>query len=735
MIKLRKYLKPFLLLLVLAVGLLYVQAQTDLALPDYMSDIVNVGIQQSGVTTNIPNVIAETDMQHISLLATENEKEIIKGGYELVEVTESHKQDYSSLQLGESIYILKNISDEELANLENTMGPVFIMIMNIQSQINSGEDFSMNGMTFPKGTDIFKILDKQTPEQLETIVNGISKSIGNISSELLNQMGIKAVKDYYNTLGFDESKIQSAYILKIGGWMIFITIIGAISSILVGLISSKIAAGVAKNMRKDVFSKVMSFTSSEFDQFSTASLITRSTNDITQIQSLLVMMIRMMFYAPILGFGGVMRALDKSNSMSWIIAVAVIVLLGFILVIFAIAMPRFKKIQKMVDKINLITREHLSGMMVIRAFNTQKFEEKRFDNANMELTDMNLFINRIMALLFPAMMLIMNGVTVLIIWVGAHQIAESAMQVGDMMAFMQYAMQIIMSFLMLSMMFIMIPRASVSASRIAEVLDTEITILDVENPKKMKTSMKGVIQFENVYFRYPGAEEDVLKDITFEAKAGQMTAIIGATGSGKTTLVNLITRFYDTTRGIVYIGGEPIKEIEQRELREHIGYVPQKALLMSGTIESNLKFGRPHAAENEIEEAIDIAQARVLIDDSEEGIQRVISQGGQNLSGGQKQRLSIARALVKDPDIYIFDDSFSALDFKTDSNLRKALKETTADKTVLIVAQRISTIKNANQIIVLEDGEMVGKGTHSELMETCDAYIEIASSQFSKEEL
>jgi ATP-binding cassette subfamily B protein len=516
--------------------------------------------------------------------------------------------------------------------------------------------------------------------------------------------------------------------------MLLIALLSAACTVVVGLLAARVAAGLSRNLRKGLFTKVESFSNTEFDKFSTASLITRTTNDITQVQMLVIIMIRMVIYAPIMGAGGVIKALNKSSSMTWIIALAVVVLLGLILTVFVVAMPKFKIIQKLVDRLNLVTRENLTGMMVIRAFNTQSFEEKRFDIANRDLTDTNLFVNRVMVFMMPAMMLIMNGVTLLIVWVGAHQIAESAMQVGDMMAFMQYAMQILFSFLMLSMMFIMIPRASVSAQRIAEVLETEISIRDPKEPKHFD-KVEGIIEFKNVTFRYPEAEGDAISNVSFKALPNQTTAFIGSTGSGKTTLINLIPRFYDVTAGQVLIDGIDVKEVTQHDLRERIGYIPQKGSLFSGTIESNLKYANESATIDDLNKAAEIAQALEFINEKPEGITAEISQGGTNVSGGQKQRLSIARALVKKPKIYIFDDSFSALDFKTDAALRKALKSQTEESTVLIVAQRISTIMNAEQIIVLEDGNVVGMGTHKELMKNCETYQEIALSQLSKEEL
>jgi ATP-binding cassette subfamily B protein len=525
------------------------------------------------------------------------------------------------------------------------------------------------------------------------------------------------------------------FILKTGATMIFITLIGTTASITVGFMASMTAAGVARDLRRDVFKRVAAFTNAEFDQFSTASLITRTTNDITQIQTVLAMMIRLIFYAPILGFGGIIKAVSSSASMSWIIGIAVICLLGIIAILFSIVLPKFKLIQKLVDRLNLVTRENIDGMLVIRAFNTQKFELNRFDKANEDLTQTNLFVNRVMALLMPVMMLVMNLVSVTIVWIGAKHVSSFQMNIGDMMAYMQYAMQIIMAFLMMSMMFILVPRAAVSADRVAEVIETLPSIVDDPDPDHFDDAFKPVVEFKDVCFHYPGSSEDVLHQLNFTAQAGQTTAIIGSTGSGKSTLVNLIMRFYDTTDGSIYVGGKNIKRLQRHTLRDKIGYVPQKSILFSGTIASNLKYGDQAAPVETVETASRIAQATEFIETKEEKYDAVIAQGGTNVSGGQKQRLSIARALVKNAPIYIFDDSFSALDVKTDQKLRTALKKETGDSTIILVAQRVSTIMHAEQILVLDNGHLVGKGTHETLLKTCEVYREIARSQLSEEEL
>jgi len=698
MTKLISFLKPFWMVIVLVIGLLYGQAMADLALPDYMSDIVDVGIQQSGYTEPRLDIIKASDFQGLLMFADDSQKEQLESAYTYVEdsvAIEAAKTEYSNLD--GPFYQLTETDETKLEALDLTVSKLLLTVASQMQQLD---------------------VDPST-----------------MTDATILQAGVSAVKSYDEQLGVDVDTIQRNYILKTGGLMLLISLLSAAASITVGLLAARVAAGVGRNLRHDLFERVQSFTSREMNRFSTASLITRSTNDVTQIQTLLVIMIRMLFYAPIMGVGGVIRALDKSQSMSWIIALAVVLLLSVIIVIFSISMPKFKAIQRMVDNLNRIVRENLSGMMVIRAFNTQNFEEGRFDKANHELTSTNLFVNRIMVFLFPVMMLIMNGSTLLIVWVGAHQIEASAMQVGDMIAFMQYALQIIFSFLMLSMMFIMLPRASVSAQRISEVLDCEPSIVDVKEPMALNTSGKGRVEFKNVGFKYAGAEENSLSDISFTAEPGQTTAIIGSTGSGKTTLVNLIPRFYEATEGEIDIDGVPIKVMKQSDLRSVIGYVPQKAVLFSGTIESNLKFGQEKVDQSVIETAVEIAQATEIIEEKPEKYSAHVAQGGGNMSGGQKQRLSIARALVKQPKIYIFDDSFSALDFKTDAALRAALKEKTGESTVILVAQRISTIKNAEQILVLDQGRIVGKGTHTELMESCDTYREIALSQLSAEEL
>lgn len=740
MYKIAKYLKPFIGLILGALVLLFVQAMCDLSLPDYMSDIVNVGIQQGGIEKAVPKAVRESEFNKLTIFMSGTDKDTVNKDYTLVDKNSSdydkYLKDYPNLNK-EPIYVLKDVSSTEIDKISPIIGKAFLSVAGVDKMKGSAKNgvIKLNGQDIPAKTDLFALFSKLPEAQRNKITDDMNKKFTSLGNSMVNQAAANYVKAEYKALGVNTDNIQSSYIKTRGVYMLLVSLVSAFCTIVVGFLASRAAAGLARNLRKNVFTKVESFSNTEFDKFSTASLITRTTNDITQIQMLIVMGIRMVIYAPIMGIGGIMKAYNKSNSMSWIIALSVVILIALIGSVFSVAMPKFKLIQKLVDRLNLVTRENLSGMMVIRAFNTQKFEEDRFDKANADLTDANLFVNRVMVVMFPAMMLIMNGITLLIVWVGAHKIADSSMQVGDMMAFMQYAIQIIFSFLMMAFMFILIPRASVSAQRIAEVLETKISILDPKEPVHFDKKVTGLVEYRNVAFKYPGAEENVLENISFKALPGQTTAFIGATGSGKTTLINLLPRFYDITGGEILIDGIDIRKITQYELREKIGYIPQKGSLFQGTIESNLKYADENASEAEIREAAEIAQAMEFISQKPEGFGTEISQGGANVSGGQKQRLSIARALLKRSQIYIFDDSFSALDYRTDAELRKALKEKTSDSTLLIVAQRISTIMNAEQIIVLDEGRIVGIGTHEELMENCETYREIALSQLSKEEL
>ncbi|WHE07065.1 ABC transporter ATP-binding protein [Thermoanaerobacterium thermosaccharolyticum] len=740
MLKLRKYFKPYIFITIVAILFIFIQAMSDLALPDYMSNIVNQGIQQGGIVNAVPSAVRQSTMDKLTLFMSDDDKKEVLNDYTLIDKNSSdydkYVKQYPTLKK-EPIYVLKNIDKSEVDKINPVMGKAFLAVSAVDKMKSSAKDgfITFNNTKIPANMDLFALFAKLPESERQKIADDMNKKFTSLGDNMVIQAAAAEVKAEYKALGVNTDKIQMNYILTTGLIMLLITILSAACSILVGFLGSRIAAGFSRDIRKSLFTRVESFSNEEFDKFSTASLITRTTNDITQIQMLIVFMIRMIFYAPMIGIGGVIRAVGKSASMSWIIALAVIVLLGLVSTVFSIALPKFKSVQKLVDRLNLVARENLAGMMVIRAFNTQEFEENRFDKANRDITNTMLFINRVMITMFPVMMLIMNGVTLLIVWVGAHDIANSSMQVGDMMAFMQYAIQIIFAFLMMSMMFIMIPRASVSASRIAEVLETEPTVVDPKESKKFDESQKGVVEFRNVSYRYPGAEEDAIKNITFKAEPGKTTAIIGSTGSGKSTLVNLIPRFYDATEGQVLVDGVDVRDVKQHDLREKIGYVPQKISLFKGTVMSNIKFGNENATDEEVKKAAEVAQAAEFIERLPDGYDSEISQDATNISGGQKQRLSIARALVKKPEIYIFDDSFSALDFKTDRALRKALKEYTGNSTVIIVAQRISTIMNADQIIVLDDGKIAGIGTHEELMKNCETYREIAYSQLSKEEL
>jgi ATP-binding cassette subfamily B multidrug efflux pump len=745
MLRLLRYLKPYLVLILLNIILLFVQANADLALPDYLSRIVNNGIQQGGVENAVPYAIRQSEMKRLLIFTDANGKALIADSYFLVDQNSAdygqYVPEYPALSK-EAIFVRKDLEQAQIDALNPIMGKAFLVVSTLEQAMADpakaaalAQGTQMDLSRLPPGMDLFTALQMMPADQLSNIITVINKNFATLGDSMINQMAVGAVKTEYEALGLNGSKIQTDYILGTGGMMLLISLLGGACAIATGFLSSRTAAGAARDIRKDIFTKVESFSIAEFNKFSTASLITRTTNDVTQVQMVIFMILRMVFFAPIIGVGGVIRAIGKGASMWWIIAVAVVALLSLILIVFSITLPKFKIMQSLVDRLNLVTRENLTGIMVIRAFNKQEYETKRFDKANRDLTDTSLFIARVMVTMMPVMMLIMNGLSLLIIWVGAHQVAESNMQVGDMMAFMQYAMQIVFAFLMLSMMFIFLPRASVSGGRIADVLETDTVINDSPNPQSFQEPFLGRVEFHNVTFRYPGAEDDVLHNITFTAEAGQTTAIIGSTGCGKSTAINLIPRFYDVTGGSIYMDGTDIRQVRQSELRNKIGYIPQKGLLFSGTIESNLLYADKNASSEVLREAADIAQASEFIFATPEGLSAEVAQGGANVSGGQKQRLAIARALVKKPPIYIFDDSFSALDFKTDSALRRALKEKTAASTVLIVTQRVATIKNADQIIVLDDGRVVGKGKHRELLETCETYREIAYSQLSEEEL
>jgi ATP-binding cassette subfamily B protein len=733
-------------MILLAVVLLFVQANADLALPDYLSRIVNVGIQQNGVEDVLPVAVRQSTMDHLTLFLDDADKTLLLAQYTLVTQDSSN---YAGLvetypTLAETpVYVAGDIDPATVEALTPALSQAWLAVSAIEQVMADPSQAAAMGGGFggfdlsklPPGTDLFALLEQLPQAQRVQIQTRIAEQFAALGDSMVTQAAIRAVKAEYEALGMDIGRLQTDYILRVGTQMILLTLLSVAATIAVGFLAARTSAGLARDLRAAVFEKVEHFSGIEFDKFSTASLITRTTNDVTQVQMVTMMMVRMVIYAPIMGVGGVIRALGKGSGMWWLIAVAVAMLLSLIAIVFSIALPKFKSIQKLVDRLNRVAREQLTGMMVIRAFNMQAFEEERFDKANQDLTAVTLFINRVMVIMMPLMMFIMSALMLAIIWVGAHQVAAATMQVGDMMAFMQYAMQIVMAFLMMSMMFIMLPRAAVSADRIADVLETEPVIRDPETPQPLAQPVRGHVEFRDVGFRYPGAEANVLCGITFTAQPGQTTAIIGSTGSGKSTVVNLIPRFYDVTEGAIFVDGVDIREVSQHDLRDQIGYIPQRGTLFSGTIESNLRYADDDANKETLRWAVDIAQASEFIDAKPEGMAAEIAQGGGNVSGGQKQRLAIARALVKKPPIYIFDDSFSALDFKTDAALRRALKQHTGDSTILIVTQRVATVKNAEQIIVLEEGQMVGKGTHRELMETCETYKEIALSQLSMEEL
>lgn len=737
--KLSHYLRPFAGVLAAAFLLLLCQAMLDLKLPDLMSSIVNTGIQQGGIEESAPRAVDPDSLAMLLSMMPEEDAAFVQGQYQpassLSEEDRAHfNQEWPNG--ADSTMVRIDADAETTAALNTAMGRAEYAVVQLLSGLSDGQQSegspAVSGAAEMDGQALAHMLAMMPAQARQDAIDTAAVTPDSITS----QTGAIFVKQFYQQLGADTDAIQTRYILRTGGLMLLASLGLAVCAIAVGFCASRTGAGVARAIRSDVFRKVTGFTNAEFDRFSTASLITRSTNDITQVQMLITMGLRIVCYAPIIGIGGTVMALRKSTSMAWVLALAVVLILGVILVMLGVALPRFKKMQSLIDRLNLVSRENLSGIMVIRAFATQKFEEERFDKANRDLTANNLFVYRVMGMLMPTMMLVMNGISVLIIWVGGHQIAESAMQVGDMMAFIQYSMQIIMSFLMISMMFVMIPRAAVSADRIAELLDSESAVQDPEKPVYFPGGRaRGVVQFHNVSFAYGGADENVLQNISFTACPGQTTAFIGSTGSGKSTLVNLIPRFYDVTEGSITIDGIDLRRFSQHQLRENIGYVPQKGILLSGDIRSNLAYGVEEAGDDELSAAADIAQATEFISRLPNGMDTSIAQGGTNVSGGQRQRLSIARALVKKAPIYIFDDSFSALDFKTDAKLRAALKETTSDATVLIVAQRVSTIMHAEQIVVLDEGRIVGIGTHRQLLDSCPQYREIAESQLSKEEL
>ena len=749
MLRVLKNLKNSFISVVFIVLLLFVQAQADLKLPDYTSKIVNTGIQAGGIETAVPEIIRKDDLETV-LMFTENKEDIINN-YTLVgtELTE-YEQKIVNKYIGkdktieaESAYILKDINKEEKEELAAKLATPLLEVSTISNEETANQIKSQMTANMPEqqkayiqDKSIKEILSMMPDEQKNTLLEQFTSKINEMSDSIKSQAAVSSVKQIYKNVDVDTDKIQNSYIIMAGFQMLGVALVSMVSAIIIMLLSARVAAKLSKTLREKVFTKVLSFSNEELNGFSTASLITRSTNDIQQIQQLMTMLFRVVVYAPVIGIGGFIKVLTNSDSsMAWIIGVAILAILFVVGTLFIIAMPKFKKLQELTDKLNLVSREILSGLPVIRAFNTEKKEERRFDGANKDLMKANIFVNRAMSMMMPMLMLIMNAITVLIVWVGGHSVDQGLTQVGDMMAFIQYTMQIVMAFLMISMVSIMLPRASVSAKRINEVLDTVPSIKDKEQAKKFDSNKKGLVEFKDVSFRYPDADTEILSDINFTAKPGETTAIIGSTGSGKSTVVNLLPRFYDVTGGELLIDGVNVKDVSQKDLRNIIGFVPQKGVLFSGTIESNIKYSDDNMSDERMVEAAEIAQATEFIEAKENKYKDEIAQGGNNVSGGQKQRLSIARAIAKDPEIYVFDDSFSALDLKTDAALREELAKRTKNKTVIIVAQRISTILDANQIIVLEEGKVVGKGTHEELMKDNETYRQIALSQLSEEEL
>lgn len=736
MLKLKRYLKPYLGLLLVGVALLFGQAMLELTLPNYMSDIVNVGLQQGGITQAAPEVIDSDAMAMMQMFMSEEDKALVNAAYEPL----SEREDAADLK-----ETYPNAGDEDLAlaaDPENGVNEAFnraaYALVSMMEELAPADSATQSEEQASGTLDAEAMVQLTAMLQSGALDEQLNEAIATAAvtpESMLDQTGVVLTKSFYTQLGADTDAIQTSYILKVGLRMAGLAILLTVCAISAGFCMARLGAGVGRDLRRDVFRKVSYFNNNEMDQFSGASLITRSTNDITQVQNFLSIGLRMMCFAPIMGIGGLIMGLSKCLNLAWVLALALIVMLGLILTLFAVAMPRFKKMQTLIDRLNLVSREELSGLMVVRAFSNQPFMQNRFEKANKDLTGNTLFVNRAMATMMPFMMLVMNGLSLLIVWFGGKQIAASNLQVGDMMAFIQYAMQVIMSFLFISMMFIMVPRASVSAERINEVLTCESTVADPAQPTEMNHPVKGVVEFKDVSFRYEGADANVLEHVSFTARPGETVAFIGATGSGKSTLVNLIPRFYDATEGSITVDGVDVRQLRQKDLRDAIGYVPQKGLLFSGTVATNLRCGRADASDELLKESADIAQATEFIQTLENGMDTAISQGGTNVSGGQRQRLSIARALVKQAPIYIFDDTFSALDFKTDAKLRAALKGYTEQSTVFIVAQRVSTIMHADQILVLDEGRVVGKGTHEELLKNCETYREIAESQLSKEEL
>ncbi|KXU51810.1 MAG: ABC transporter ATP-binding protein [Longibaculum muris] len=737
MIKLRKFAYKFWLPILLCIGCVFIQSQSELALPDYMSKIVTNGIQAGGFDSPVADVFSDETFKHLLVFADDEQKKTIESSYTYTSyenLKDNFKEEFPKLK---NAYVLNDLSKDEKSQLESALIKPMLMVSSIDSMDKNSKEYQERFGNLPAGMDIYQVFSMMDANTKKEMTKKIDTQIDAMGESTMLIAGGNGVKTEYLALGADVDSIQTRYILSSGLIMLAIALLGSVAAMISAFLSSRVGAGVARDLRKAVFEKVESFSNTEFNKFSTASLITRTTNDITQVQMLMIMLLRIVLFAPMMGVGALYKAITHSTSMTWIILLILLVISGVLFVLIKVVMPKFKIIQSLIDRLNLTMRENLSGVLVIRAFGNEKHSEDRFDRANDDLTKVNLFVNRAMATLMPIMMFIMNIATVLVVWVGAQQLDLGNIAIGDMMAFIQYAMHIIMSFLFIAMIFIMIPRASVAAGRVYEVLSTDLSIKDPDDAKEFNASQKGLVEFKDVTFQYPGAHEAVLSHISFTAEPGKTTAFIGSTGSGKSTLINLIPRFYDVTEGSVTIDGVDVRDVKQHDLRELIGVVPQKGVLFSGTIRSNLQYGAHDASDEELSEVIRIAQAKEFVDDKPKGLSEEISQGGTNVSGGQKQRLAIARALAKNPEILIFDDSFSALDFKTDAILRKELSKLTekTKNTVLIVGQRIASIMDADQIIVLDKGKIVGKGTHKELMETCQVYQEIAYSQLSKEEL
>ena len=737
MIKLRKFAYKFWLPILLCIGCVFIQSQSELALPDYMSKIVTNGIQAGGFDSPVADVFSDETFKHLLVFADDEQKKTIESSYTYTSyenLKDNFKEEFPKLK---NAYVLNDLSKDEKSQLESALIKPMLTVSSIDSMDKNSKEYQERFGNLPAGMDIYQVFSMMDANTKKEMTKKIDTQIDAMGESTMLIAGGNGVKTEYLALGADVDSIQTRYILSSGLIMLAIALLGSVAAMISAFLSSRVGAGVARDLRKAVFEKVESFSNTEFNKFSTASLITRTTNDITQVQMLMIMLLRIVLFAPMMGVGALYKAITHSTSMTWIILLILLVISGVLFVLIKVVMPKFKIIQSLIDRLNLTMRENLSGVLVIRAFGNEKHSEDRFDRANDDLTKVNLFVNRAMATLMPIMMFIMNIATVLVVWVGAQQLDLGNIAIGDMMAFIQYAMHIIMSFLFIAMIFIMIPRASVAAGRVYEVLSTDLSIKDPDDAKEFNASQKGLVEFKDVTFQYPGAHEAVLSHISFTAEPGKTTAFIGSTGSGKSTLINLIPRFYDVTEGSVTIDGVDVRDVKQHDLRELIGVVPQKGVLFSGTIRSNLQYGAHDASDEELSEVIRIAQAKEFVDDKPKGLSEEISQGGTNVSGGQKQRLAIARALAKNPEILIFDDSFSALDFKTDAILRKELSKLTekTKNTVLIVGQRIASIMDADQIIVLDKGKIVGKGTHKELMETCQVYQEIAYSQLSKEEL